>query len=240
MKDDDSLPVSAPSAHISSISKKDIFDSAGFGKGRYKFWALAAILLLAFWSMLAGTLTLRWSVGNLNRLSDEFDKLNSDDLDVLELEEREKVVRHMWDIYMNSRRIRLPRFWQQAFVAAYEDLTSDDPGVRDSAISEIAKMSLRSLNLDPPPLTRHLSVSKPFREICFIAFRFESCMIRALIVKSDVNMLIMHIMRYCLLWKTISVVCKLEIKQEVKLTQPEKGKSETISISNTTSRSSRL
>lgn len=67
------------------------------------------------------------------------------------MEEREKVVKHMWDVYTNSRRIRLPRFWQEAFEAAYEDLTSDVPGVREAAITEIAKMSVRSFNLDPPP-----------------------------------------------------------------------------------------
>lgn len=74
-----------------------------------------------------------------------------------EMEEREKVVEHMWDVYTNSRRIRLPRFWQEAFEAAYEDLTSDLPGVRDSAISEIAKMSVRSVDLDPPPVQSAVS-----------------------------------------------------------------------------------
>lgn len=71
---------------------------------------------------------------------------------VKEMEEREKVVRHMWDVYTNSRRIRLPRFWQEAFEAAYEELTSDVPGVRDAAVTEIAKMSVRSINFDPPPV----------------------------------------------------------------------------------------
>lgn len=68
------------------------------------------------------------------------------------MEDREKVVKHMWDVYTNSRRIRLPRFWQEAFEAAYEDLTSDVPGVREAAITEIAKMSVRSVDLDPPPV----------------------------------------------------------------------------------------
>ena len=67
-----------------------------------------------------------------------------------EMEEREKVVKHMWDVYANSRRSRLPRFWQEAFEAAYEDLTNDDPGVREDAISEIARMSVRNIDLDPP------------------------------------------------------------------------------------------
>ncbi|KAF3440813.1 hypothetical protein FNV43_RR19099 [Rhamnella rubrinervis] len=147
MKDDDGLPTT-----IANTKKESSDSGLLFGKGRYKFWALAAILLLAFWSMLTGTVTLRWSAGNLNRLSDDLDIPIHDDLDVLEMEEREKVVKHMWDIYTNSRRIRLPRFWQEAFEAAFEDLTSDVPGVREEAISEIAKMSVRSIDLDPPPV----------------------------------------------------------------------------------------
>lgn len=148
MKDDDGLPTTT----TASAKKESSDSSLILGKGRYKFWALAAILLLAFWSMFTGTVTLRWSAGNLNRFTDDIDSPIHDDLDVLEMEEREKVVEHMWDVYTNSRRIRLPRFWQEAFEAAYEDLTSDVPGVRDSAISEIAKMSVRSVDLDPPPV----------------------------------------------------------------------------------------
>lgn len=74
MKDDDTSL---------SSSKKDSSDASLFGKGRYKFWALAAILLLAFWSMFTGTVTLRWSAGNLNRLSEDLDTPLHDDLDVL-------------------------------------------------------------------------------------------------------------------------------------------------------------
>lgn len=78
------------------------------------------------------------------------------------MEEREKVVKHMWDVYTNSRRIRLPRFWQEAFEAAYEELSSDVAEVRDAAITEIAKMSVRSLvNIDSPPF--HSTVSINFR-----------------------------------------------------------------------------
>ncbi|KAE8707089.1 Polyol/monosaccharide transporter 5-like protein [Hibiscus syriacus] len=102
--------------------------------------------------MFTGTVTLRWSAGNLNRLSDDISSPIHDDLDVLEMEEREKVVNHMWDVYTNSRRIRLPRFWQEAFEAAYEELTSDVPGVREAAITEIAKMSVRYVDFDPPPV----------------------------------------------------------------------------------------
>lgn len=78
MKDDDGLPTTA------SNPKKESSDSnLIFGKGRYKFWALAAILLLAFWSMFTGTVTLRWSAGNLNRLSADIDTPIIEDLDVL-------------------------------------------------------------------------------------------------------------------------------------------------------------
>ncbi|XP_022768953.1 uncharacterized protein LOC111312698 isoform X3 [Durio zibethinus] len=65
-----------------------------------------------------------------------------------ELEEREKVVRKMWDVYTHSASARLPRFWLEAFEAAYEYLSSDVPGVRETAMSEIAKLSMPSLNLD--------------------------------------------------------------------------------------------
>jgi hypothetical protein len=77
MKDEDGLPITTAN------SKKESSDSSLFGKGRYKFWALAAILLLAFWSMFTGTVTLRWSAGNLNRLTDDLDIPIHDDLDVL-------------------------------------------------------------------------------------------------------------------------------------------------------------
>lgn len=79
MKDDDSLPTTAPTTN----SKKDGTDASVFGRGRYKFWALAAILLLAFWSMFTGTVTLRWSAGSLNHISDDLDSFIHDDLDVL-------------------------------------------------------------------------------------------------------------------------------------------------------------
>ncbi|XP_038720624.1 uncharacterized protein LOC120013065 [Tripterygium wilfordii] len=156
MNDDVSLPTTVPAMNM----KKESSDSSVLGKGRYKFWALAAILLLAFWSMFTGTVTLRWSAGNFNRLSDDIDIQIHDDLDVLEMEERETVVKHMWDVYTNSRRIRLPRFWRDAFEVAYEELSSDVPEVREAAITEIAKMSVRSIGLDPPPVK-----SKSAREI---------------------------------------------------------------------------
>ncbi|KAL7141757.1 hypothetical protein ABFS83_08G075100 [Erythranthe nasuta] len=137
MKDDDALlPVSTPTS--SSV----VSFSGLFGRRRYKCWALAAILLLAFCSMLTATVSLRRSAGDFSRLNDspavEF-------LDVLDLEEREKLVKQMWDVYTGSHRTGLVGFWQDAFVAAYEDLSSDAPLVRDIAISEIAMMSVRYL-----------------------------------------------------------------------------------------------
>ncbi|XAR61779.1 hypothetical protein NMG60_11016294 [Bertholletia excelsa] len=153
---------------VASTWKKDGSEGSngggGFllGKGRYKFWALAAILLLAFWSMLTGTVTLKWSAGNLNPLSDDFDSPIHDDLDILEVEEREKLVRHMWDVYTHSATIRLPRFWLRAFEAAYEDLISDVAAVRSAAMSEIAKMSLRSVTVYPPPVVQS-SITKKRR-----------------------------------------------------------------------------
>ncbi|KAK4781884.1 hypothetical protein SAY86_015986 [Trapa natans] len=112
------------------------------GKSKYKLWVLAAILLLAFWSMFTGSVTLKWSAGNLSRLSDKlFHAPLYEDLDILEVEEREKVVRHMWEVYIHSSN-RLPRFWSEAFQAAYESLAGDVPSVHDAAISEIAKLSL--------------------------------------------------------------------------------------------------
>ncbi|KAK8601260.1 hypothetical protein V6N13_059016 [Hibiscus sabdariffa] len=131
--------------------KKDSSPIAGlFGKSGYKFWVLTAILLLAFWSMFTGSVSLKWSSGNLNTFSPDSDFSLHEDLDVLELEEREKLVRKMWDVYTHSTRARLPRFWVEAFEAAYENLSSDVAGVGDYAISEIAKLSMRSLNLDSP------------------------------------------------------------------------------------------
>ncbi|KAL6521506.1 hypothetical protein OROGR_018075 [Orobanche gracilis] len=170
MRDDDApLPVSTPtsssvlpsSSSYSGIHRRDsLSDSPNiFGRGRYKFWALAAILLLAFWSMLTGTVTLRWSAGDLkDRFNDDYSSHSADDLDVLDVEEREKLVKHMWNVYIHSQRVRLEGFWQEAFVASYEDLTSEVPEVREAAISEIAMMSARYLKLDPPPLHSSFSL----------------------------------------------------------------------------------
>jgi len=58
-------------------------DAFLLGKGRYKFWALAIITILSFWSMLSGSASLKWSAGNLMLFSDELDKRLQDDFDVL-------------------------------------------------------------------------------------------------------------------------------------------------------------
>ncbi|XP_006341924.1 uncharacterized protein [Solanum tuberosum] len=148
-----SVSVVATPAAATSTVKKDQGFSGVFGKGKYKLWVLAAILLLAFWSMFTGSLTLslNWSTSNLSRLSHASDFTIHEDLDILVLEEREKMVKHMWDVYTQNSRIRLPKFWQDAFQAAYLDLTSDSPATRDTAVSEIAKMSLRSTSTYESP-----------------------------------------------------------------------------------------
>ncbi|XP_058785333.1 uncharacterized protein LOC131660176 isoform X1 [Vicia villosa] len=118
--------------------------TASVGKRHYMLCALTAIVLIALWSMFTGTVTLKWSTNNLNQFSDGLDSMILEDLDVLEVEEREKVVRRMWDVYSrsHSNSIGLPQFWLEAFEAAYENLVSDVPVVRETAVSEIAKMSL--------------------------------------------------------------------------------------------------
>ncbi|KAL2346332.1 hypothetical protein Fmac_000332 [Flemingia macrophylla] len=108
-------------------------------KKQFLLWILAAVILIALWSMFAGSVTLKSSATN----NDPFD---STIFDVLEVEEREKMVRHLWDVY-SGKSVGLPKFWWEAFEAAYEHLATDDPVVRDAAVSEIAKMSLLSLPL---------------------------------------------------------------------------------------------
>lgn len=86
MKEDDALPTTTTGSATgtgTANSKKENSDSGLFGRGRYKFWAFAAILLLAFWSMFTGTVTLRLSTGNLNRFSEDLGIPNYENLDVL-------------------------------------------------------------------------------------------------------------------------------------------------------------
>lgn len=85
-----------------------------------------------------------------------------------EVEEREKLVRYMWDLYTHTTTSRLPRFWEEAFEAAYMELASDVPSVRNAAVLEIAKMSLRSIHLHPLPLHSTVCPSLPFLLVSFI------------------------------------------------------------------------
>ncbi|XP_062189140.1 uncharacterized protein LOC133892405 [Phragmites australis] len=118
-------------------------EGAVFGKGRYKTWALAAIALLALWSMFAASVSLRWSSGDLAATFGDASDPLIDVLDPLEMEQREKLVRRMWDVYTRTGdHVRLSLFWQEAFEAAYEELAGDDMLASDAAISEIARMSV--------------------------------------------------------------------------------------------------
>ncbi|KQK15305.1 uncharacterized protein LOC112268725 [Brachypodium distachyon] len=137
-----SIPVSAVGAGA---------EAALLGKGRYKACALAAIALLALWSMFAASVTLRWSSESEDLAATSVDVSDPfiDDLDPLEMEEREKLVRQMWDLYTRTGdHVWLPRFWQEAFEAAYEELAGDDTPASDAAISEIARMSVHRPELE--------------------------------------------------------------------------------------------
>lgn len=77
-------------------------------------------------------------------------------------------MKHMWDVYTsNNRRIRLVKFWQNAFEAAYEDLNSEEPEVREAAFSEIAKMSYRNIPYEAPPDFHSLVSSLVFSNSSF-------------------------------------------------------------------------
>lgn len=169
MKDEEAqtpqlTPSGSSTSSATSLSfKKDGSGFEGlFGRGKYKLWALAAIILLALWSMFTGSVTLKWSAVELKSSSHELDPSNiPGDLDVLDVDEREKMVRQMWNVYKHSKIVRLPRFWRDAFGAAYQDLTSEVSGVQDTAILEIAKISIRSRMLyESPPLQSSARVSK--------------------------------------------------------------------------------
>lgn len=66
-------------------------------------------------------------------------------------------MKRLWDVYTNTHRIGLTKFWQEAFEAAYEELSSDVPEVLEAAISEIAKMSVRSIDIESPSLQSSVS-----------------------------------------------------------------------------------
>ncbi|XVF17873.1 hypothetical protein REPUB_Repub10bG0162200 [Reevesia pubescens] len=112
MKDDDTLltTTATTTTMTTENAKKENSYSSLFGKCRYKFWAIGAILLLAFWALFTGTVTVWWFANNLNHFFDDLDSLIHNNLDDLEMKERDRMVKHMWDVYTNSRRIRLSRF----------------------------------------------------------------------------------------------------------------------------------
>ncbi|KAL6878175.1 hypothetical protein ACP4OV_012345 [Aristida adscensionis] len=144
---------SVPATKIAVQASAAAAEAALLGKGRYKVWAFAAIALLALWSMSAASVSLRWSSGDLAAAaaSGDLDASLGDELDSLEMEEREKLVGRMWDMYTRTGdEVPLPRFWQEAFEAAYEELAGDDVQVRDAAISEIARMSAHRFELEQP------------------------------------------------------------------------------------------
>ncbi|KAL6493109.1 hypothetical protein OROGR_032868 [Orobanche gracilis] len=159
MRDEESqkpqkTPSSSTSSTASFSSTRDGSNFEGlFGRGKYKLWALTAITLLALWSMFTGSITLKLSSVNLIHSSHDLDSSIHGDLDVLDVDERQKMVRQMWNVYKHSSIVRLPGFWRDAFGAAYEDLTSEVSGIRNAALLEIAIMSFWSRDVyDSPPL----------------------------------------------------------------------------------------
>jgi hypothetical protein len=83
-------PTSAPLLQATKIAIPAVSSVGGaaeaavLGKGRYKVWALAAIALLALWSMSAASVSLRWSAGDLAAFgSGDLDAPLRDDLDSL-------------------------------------------------------------------------------------------------------------------------------------------------------------
>ncbi|XP_028757706.1 uncharacterized protein LOC114716812 [Neltuma alba] len=135
-----------PSARTAMTERESSEDAVVGNRHNRFWWVITAIVLLALWSMFTGSVTLKLSPVNILRFPNDSDSRILNDIDVLELEEREKTVRRMWDVYTHSAASRLPRFWSEAFEAAYEQLASEVRGVREAAVSEIAKMSLRLSN----------------------------------------------------------------------------------------------
>lgn len=95
MRDEGAQTISAPAAAVASTTttangttaKKEGSEGGLFsGRGKYKFWALAAIILLAFWSMFTGSVSLKWSAVHLSDGSGDIDSPVHHDLDVLVLQ----------------------------------------------------------------------------------------------------------------------------------------------------------
>ncbi|GJR00250.1 DUF1195 domain-containing protein [Tanacetum coccineum] len=77
------------------------------------------------------------------------------------------MVRKFWNVYTYIKTTKLPRFWKESFEAAYKHLATDVAGSRDAAISEIARMSLVSVDVEPSSLN---SVSGGSRKSLKCAF----------------------------------------------------------------------
>lgn len=72
---------SCSSDNCNNISCNNTSNSSVFGKTRYKLWALIVIVVLAFWSMFTGSVTLNWS--SAGALAGDFDSPIHSDLDIL-------------------------------------------------------------------------------------------------------------------------------------------------------------
>ncbi|XP_047061946.1 pectinesterase QRT1-like [Lolium rigidum] len=84
-------------------------EAALLGKGRYKAWALAAIALLALWSMFAASVTLRWSSGDLATAFQDVSDPLFDDLDPLDGTGHSRTVQGAVDMVPagNTRRVKI-------------------------------------------------------------------------------------------------------------------------------------
>ena len=74
---------STPTTTTTTVVKRESSESSLLCKTRYKFWVLSAILLLAFWSMFTGSITLKWSTGDLSQHPDNLGFQTQDDVDIL-------------------------------------------------------------------------------------------------------------------------------------------------------------
>eukprot|EP00249_Psilotum_nudum_P013136 c24171_g1_i1 orf=945-1433(-) len=120
------------------------------GRSRYKIWVLVVIVLLALWSLLSGSARIarNWSAGYAFSYSSP-SKEQKVNVDVLEMDTREKIVSQMWEKYQRNPRLKLSSFWQDAFEAGYEELESEIPTIRQMAIAEIARLSAYAFDLVP-------------------------------------------------------------------------------------------
>ena len=86
MKEDDAptvITMPSTATTTTTVLRRESSESSQLGKTRYKFWVLSAILLLAFWSMFTGSITLKWSTGDLSQPPDNLGFQTQDDVDIL-------------------------------------------------------------------------------------------------------------------------------------------------------------